>query len=133
MACTAACSRGSRSHRGAAVTAVHSGLGLAVADPLPQLAAVPAAQQVIGAVALRHVHVQVGKGGVTRLLARREVGLDAVQCLFEGLLAGDFARHQEAQCVLDAWIIGHRDQSFVDQFGAGFGGDVRAQVGGGLP
>jgi hypothetical protein len=40
----------------------------------------------------------------------------------------DLARHQELQRVLGAGVIGEVDQPLVDDLGAGFGGDVAAQV-----
>ncbi|MNC59383.1 hypothetical protein D3C75_1091870 [compost metagenome] len=62
----------------------------------------------------------------------REVWLDGVQCLFERHLVGDFAAHQKAQRVLDAWVVGDVDQPFIDDLGPRLGGNVRTQVGSGF-
>ena len=46
----------------------------------------------------------------------------------ESFHVGDFARHQELQSVLGAGVVAEVDEAFIDNFGAGFGGDVAAEV-----
>ena len=101
---------------------------LEIVDPLPLLALVPWTGFVAGA--LRGVDVGVGERRHALQLARREVLLDGVERLLERLLMRDLARHQEAQRVLDAGIVGDADQPLVDDLGAALGGEVGAQVAG---
>jgi hypothetical protein len=61
-------------------------------------------------------------------LARWEVVGDGVERLLERLLVRDLARHQEAERVLDAGIVGDIDQTLVDNFCPAFGGDIGAQI-----
>ena len=37
-------------------------------------------------------------------------------------------RHQKRQCILNAGIVGHVDQPFIDDLCPGLGGHVRAQI-----
>ena len=44
----------------------------------------------------------------------------------------DFARHQEAERFLDAWIVRDGDQPLADDLGARLRRDIGAQIGGRL-
>ena len=64
-----------------------------------------------------------------RDLADRERGLlHAFQRGGKRLHVRDLARHQELKRVLGARIIAEIDQPLIDDLGAGFGGDIAAQV-----
>lgn len=53
---------------------------------------------------------------------------EAIQRGGESLEMGDFARHKELERILGAGVVAEIDEAFVNDFGAGFSGDVAAEI-----
>ena len=66
-----------------------------------------------------------GVGGIAPIEKRLMHALEGVG---ERLHVGDFARHQELEGADGAGVVGEMDEAFIDDFGAGFRGDVAAEI-----
>jgi hypothetical protein len=101
-------------------------------DDLPVAAGVPGAAGVGFAAiagACGVVEILVDEFGCGRNRADREaIDAHAFEGGGERLHVGDFARHQELEGADGAGVVGEVDEAFVDDFGAGFGGDVAAEI-----
>src|SRR3954470_7716480 len=98
-------------HAGCAIPAIDCGLLFAVINLLPERPRIPRSLHVAGT--LGHIEVLIRKSGHSRELAGWEVRLDRVESLFERFLMRNLARHQEAERVLNAGIVGHIDEPLI--------------------
>ena len=79
-----------------------------------------------------HVEVHLRELRFARQLALGKIRLDRMQRFFEGYLVSDFPRHQKPQRIFYTRVISDVHQPLIDNFGPGFGGDIRAHVCGGF-